>query len=299
MEIIRVNTPRGLELKGAMWGDNKMDTVVIIMSGICSNVFQNDLLVSTGELLSANNIACIAGHAMDAFSCIAYSDFSTGKQKYTGVVDDDFSLVYEDTEAYVKYAKELGFKNIVLAGHSLGSNKIINYLGNTSDNFVDYFIVSAPVDLAYWFEVMPDVKECIELAKQYVQEGRENDILPKLFGGFSPMCANTVLGFYNAFNLKNCPVISGEGETNSLNSIKVNGAFIIGEKDSLTNGDPKGFMEKINSYCKYPERNRVIVVPDASHIFYGKHREYAETVLECVIKNLERAYLSVAVNSSD
>ena len=79
----------------------------------------------------------------------------------------------------------------------------------------------------------------------------------------------------------------------------MNGAFIIGEKDSLTNGDPKGFMEKINSYCKYPERNRVIVVPDASHIFYGKHREYAETVLECVIKNLERAYLSVAVNSSD
>lgn len=292
MEIIRINTPRGLELKGAMWGDNMMDTVVIIMSGICSNVFQNDLLVATGELLSANNIACIAGHAMDAFSCIAYSDFSTGKQKYTGVVDDDFSFVYEDTEAYVKYAKEIGFKNIVLAGHSLGSNKIINYLGNTSDNFVDYFIVSAPVDLAYWFRVMPGVSECIELAKKYVQEDRGKDILPKLFGGFSPMCANTVLGFYNAFNLKNCPVISGEGETNSLHSIKVNGAFIIGEKDSLTNGDPKGFMEKINSHCKYPENNRVIVVPDASHIFYGKHKEYAETVLECVMKNLGRAYLS-------
>ncbi len=285
MEIIRVNTPRGLELKGAMWGDNSMDTVVIIMSGICSNVFQNDLLVAAGELLSANNIACIAGHAMDAFSFIAYSDFSTGKQKHAGVVNDDFSLVYEDTEAYVKYAKELGFKNIVLAGHSLGSNKIINYLGNTDDNLVDYFIVSAPVDLAYWFTVMPGVQECIKLAEKFVSEGRGKDILPILFGGFSPMCANTVLGFYNAFNLKNCPVISGEGETNSLNSIKVNGAFVIGAKDSLTEGDPKGFMEKINSYCKYPEKNRVIVVPEASHIFYGKHREYAETLLDCVVKH--------------
>lgn len=285
MEIIRVNTPRGLELKGAMWGDNSMDTVVIIMSGICSNVFQNDLLVAAGELLSANNIACIAGHAMDAFSFIAYSDFSTGKQKNTGVVNDDFSLVYEDTEAYVKYAKELRFKNIVLAGHSLGSNKIINYLGNTADNLVDYFIVSSPVDLAYWFKVMPGVQECIKLAEKFVSEGRGKDILPILFGGFSPMCADTVLGFYNAFNLKNCPVISGEGETNSLNSIKVNGAFVIGEKDSLTEGDPKGFMEKINSYCKHPEKNRVIVVPDASHIFYGKHREYAETLLDCVVNH--------------
>ena len=77
MEIIRVNTPRGLELKGAMWGNNTMNTVVIMMSGICSNVFQNDLLAATGELLSKNNIACIIGHAMDAFSCFAYSDFSS------------------------------------------------------------------------------------------------------------------------------------------------------------------------------------------------------------------------------
>ncbi len=291
MEIIRVNTPRGLELKGAIWGDASMDTVVIMMSGICSNVFQNDLLTAAGDLLSQNNIAFIAGHAMDAFSCIAYSDFSIHKQRYTGVVFDDFSLVYEDVESYVKYAKESGFKHIVLAGHSLGSNKIIHYLGNTSDNFVDYFIVSAPVDLSYWFKVMPNVMECIELAQKYVSEGRGHDILPYLFGGFSPMSAETVLGFYNAYNLKNCPVISGEGETASLSNIKINGSFVIGAKDSLTDNNPKGFMEKINSYCKNPEQNQVIVIPDASHIFYGKHEEYANSILDCV--QYHRSYVTV------
>lgn len=284
MEIIRVNTPRGLELKGAMWGNTDMESVVIMMSGICSNVFQNDLLTATGELLSRNNIAFIAGHAMDAFSCIAYSDFSTGKQKYTGVVFDDFSLAYEDVESYVKYAVELGFKRIILAGHSLGSNKIIHYLGNTPDNFVNYFLVTAPVDLGHWFDVMPDVKECITLAQKFEEEGRGNEIIPYLFGGFSPMSADAILSFYNAFNLKNCPVISGDGETNSLYNIKPNGTFIIGSKDSLTAGDPKGFMEKINSYCKQPENNQVVVVENASHIFYGKHEEYAQTILNTVIK---------------
>ncbi len=282
MEIIRVNTPRGLELKGAMWGDCSMDSVVIMMSGICSNVFQNDLLPAAGELLSKHNIAFIAGHAMDAFSCIAYSDFSINKQRYTGVIFDDFSLVYEDVESYVKYAKELGFKNVILAGHSLGSNKIIHYLGNTSDNFVNYFIVTSPVDLAYWFNVMPNIKKCINLAQKLAEDGREKEILPYLFGGFSPMSAEAVLSFYNAFNLKNCPVISGDGETTSLYNIKIDGAFVIGAKDSLTEGDPKGFMERINSCCKYPEHNTVIVVPDASHIFYGKHEEYAKTILDCI-----------------
>lgn len=282
MEIIRVNTQRGLELKGAMWGEISMDSVVIIMSGICSNVFQNDLLIAAGELLSRNNVACIAGHAMDAFSFIAYSDFSTGKQKFTGVVYDDFSLVYEDVESYVKYAKELGFKNIILAGHSLGSNKIINYLGNTPDNYVNYFIVTAPVDLVHWFNVMPNVKECIVLAQKLVDENRGKEILPNLFGGFSPMCAETVLSFYNAYNLKNCPVISGDGETDSLYNIKINGSFVIGAKDSLTEGNPEGFIEKINSHCKKPEQNQVIVVPDSSHIFYGKHEEYAKIMLDIV-----------------
>ena len=287
MEIIKVNTPRGLELKGAMWGNNLMDTVVIMMSGICSNVFQNDLLPATGELLSANNIAYIAGQAMDAFSMIAYSDLKNHKQVYTGVVFDDFSLVYEDVEAYVKYAKELGFKNIILAGHSLGSNKIINYLGTTSDSYVDYFIVTAPVDLGYWWKVMPNINKCLELAKEFVADGRGEEILPYVFGGFSPISAKTVLNFYNADNLKNCPVLSGDGETNSLSSIKINGAFVIGGKDSMADGNPKEFMESINSYCKHPEDNKVIVIPDASHIFYNKHNEYASIILECTVDFLE------------
>ncbi len=282
MEIIRVKTPRGLELKGAMWGDNTMDTVVVMMSGICSNVFQNDLLAAAGDLLSANNIAFIAGHAMDAFSMIAYSDLINHKQIYTGVVFDDFSLVYEDVEAYVKYAKDSGFKKIILAGHSLGSNKIIHYLGNTPDDCVDYFIVSSPVDLSYWWKVMPNIDLCLNEARKFVKEGRGHEILPYVFGGFSPMCADTVLNFYNATHLKNCPVISEDGETESLASIRISGTFVIGGKDSMAAGNPKGFMEKINSCCRNPENNRVIVVNDASHIFYGKHKEYAETILDCV-----------------
>lgn len=71
---------------------------------------------------------------------------------------------------------------------------------------------------------MPNVKECIELAQKFADKNRGKDILPYLFGGFSPMCADAVLSFYNAFNLKNCPVISGDGETNSLSNIKINGS---------------------------------------------------------------------------
>ena len=286
MDILKVRTPRGLELKGAIFGDNSNDTVLIMLTGICSNVFQNELLYSTGNLLSASGISCIIAHAHDSFSCFAYSDFSTGKQKHAGVFNDDFNMVYEDVESYVKFAKEeMGFKNIILGGHSLGSNKIIHYLGNTPDDYIDYFIVSSPVDTMYWWRVMPNIDKCFDMAKTWVEEDRGDDILPFLFGGFSPMSANTVLGFYNADNLKNCPVLSGEGETDSLYRIKPNGSFIIGAKDSVTGESPKKFMETLNSWTRDFKHNKVIEVPDASHIFYGKHDIYAQIVLDCIISS--------------
>lgn len=282
MDILRVRTPRGLELVGTLFLAEKSDKVLIMMTGICSNVFQNELLYATGKLLSENGITVIIAHAHDSFSCFSYTDFSIGKQRTTGVFNDDFNMVYEDVESYVKYAKDMGFKNIILAGHSLGSNKVIHYLGNTSDNYVDYFIVSSPVDIMHWFDVMPNIKECFSLAKNWVETGRGDDILPFLFGGFSPMTANTVLGFYNAYNLKNCPVLSREGETESLYNIKPHGTFIIGSKDSVTGDSPKRFMEKLNSWTREPERNRVIEIEGGSHIFYGKHDIYAQTLLDCV-----------------
>lgn len=282
MEIISVQTPRGLILKGAMWGDTSMNTVVIMMSGICSNVFQNELLPEAGKVLSENGIAFIAGQTMDAFSFISYSNTKTGKQTTTGVVTDDFSMSYEDVESYVKYAKDLGFKKIILAGHSLGSNRVIHYLANTADNYVNNFIISAPVDLRHFFDIIPDKEIYLETAQKFVDEGRGKDILPFAFMGFSPMTANTLLAFYNAENLKNCPVISDDGETRSLSQMKVNGAFIIGACDSMTNKDAEGFIRKINSYCKNPKKNRIVVVPNASHIYYAKHNEHACAVLDCV-----------------
>ncbi len=282
MDIIKAITKRGLELRGAIYDSVSKDTVLIMLTGICSNVFQNDLLDSTGKLLSKNGISVIIGHAHDSFSCFAYTDHSIGKQKHTGVFNDDFNMVYEDVETWVLKAKDMGFKKIILAGHSLGSNKIINYLGNTPDNYVDYFIISCPIDIMYWWKVMPNIDTCFDMAKKWVKEGNGDNILPQLFGGFSPMTANTVLGFYNAENLKNCPVLSKEGETSSLYNIKPYGTFLIGSKDSVTGDSPKAFMEQLNQWTKNPNKNKVIEVEGASHIFYGKHDIYAEIVLDCI-----------------
>ena len=60
IDIIKATTKRGLELRGAIYDSGSNDTVLIMLTGICSNVFQNDLLDSTGKLLSKNGISVLS-----------------------------------------------------------------------------------------------------------------------------------------------------------------------------------------------------------------------------------------------
>lgn len=288
MEIINVKTKRGLILKSIMYGCENADTVMILMSGICSNIFNNQLLQTTGEVLSENGIAYICGQTMNAFSLLHYSNTQTGKQELKGVALDDLSLSYEDIDAYIEFAKSKGFKNIVLGGHSLGSNKIINYLSINHDPVIKHFVISGPVDYADFINAGGRKSYYLNVAENFVKEGRGDDILPFLFVDFSPMSANTLLQWYSNKSFKNCPILSGDGETESLNKISVNGVFIIGEKDSCTGGNAFEFASKINSYTKNPQDNEIVIIPDAGHVFYNKHNEYAETVLN-YIKSKELA----------
>ncbi len=282
MKIIDVLTKRGLILKSIMYDVENADTVVILMTGIFSNIFNNKLLQTTGEVLSQNGVAYICGQTMNAFGLLHYSNIITKKQELKGVAIDDLSLSYEDIDAYVNFAKAEGFKNIILAGHSLGSNKIINYLSINHDPYIKYFIISGPVDFAKFIDADGRKDYYLKSAEKFVKEGRGDDILPFLFNDFSPMTANTLLQWYSNTSFKNCPILTGDGETDSLGKISVNGVFIIGEKDSCAGDDSFAFASAINSYTKNPEKNEIVIIPEAGHIFYNKHDEYANAVLDFV-----------------
>ena len=282
MKIINVPTKRGLVLRTVMYEAKNADTILILMSGICSNIFNNQLLQTTGELLSQNGISYIVGQAMDAFSVLHFSNIETKTQELKGVALDDFNVINDDIESYIYYAKSLGYKNIILAGHSLGSNRIIHYLSIQKDPCIKHFIISGPVDFSQMLSSMVTADQ-IKIAKNFISEGNGDNILPFLFGEFSPMSANTMINCWiNNKIYKNCPFLSNDGETESLSKIKISGAILIGEKDNCAGGNSYEFASKINEYMASKDLNKIIILKDAGHIFYNKHEEYAQTVLEYI-----------------
>ncbi len=289
MKIISVPTKRGLILRSVIYEPARSSankTILILMTGICSNVFNNQLLQATGEILSENGISCIPGQAMDAFSVLHYSNVITKTQELKGVALDDFSVINEDIQAYVDFAKSLGYENIILGGHSLGSNRVIYYLSQNPDPSVKQFIISGPVDFSDMLKVMVETSQ-FELAQKFINEGRGDEILPFLFGGFSPMSANTMINNWRNNKIyKNCPFLSNDGETDSLSKIKIPGMILIGEKDSCAGGNPFEFAKKISNCTQSFKNNKIVILEGAGHIFFNKHNEYAQTVLN-FIKNID------------
>ncbi|WWC57520.1 uncharacterized protein I303_100052 [Kwoniella dejecticola CBS 10117] len=112
----------------------------------------------------------------------AYGGYGTGSLKRDN----------EEIEALVKHLRSTGVKTLILAGHSTGSQNVMQYLSNpiyqTSSAESDALrieggIMQAPASdreflellgLKEWFEVLP-------LAEEMIRDGRGEELMPKEF----------------------------------------------------------------------------------------------------------------------
>lgn len=131
MKRLALATERGSVLTGVLFSVPKLRqaaTVVIAITGIHGNFYSNPFYVNIGNTLSKAGIDFIYAQTADAFDEMPTLNVKTGKEEVIGSWNEDFNNTDEDIEAYLNYVYQQGYKNIILAGHSLGANKVIYYL---------------------------------------------------------------------------------------------------------------------------------------------------------------------------
>lgn len=136
--MFRLNVPtkRGSVLNGVLFrqGEKRSaDTVMIAITGIHGNFYSNPFYYNIGDTLNSGNIDFIYAQTNDAFSRIETVNVLTGKKETIGSWNERFSYTDEDIDAYLTFAEEEGYEHIILAGHSLGANKVIYYLSHNHD----------------------------------------------------------------------------------------------------------------------------------------------------------------------
>ena len=226
------------------------------------------------KMLEAAGIDFIYAQTNDALGEIETYNTKIGKKELIGSWNERFSYTDEDIDAYLDFATK-NYRNVILAGHSLGANKVIYYLARHHDkNRVKKFILMSPANLTHMMSGVSDGER--DFIEKLVRYGRGDKILPFYFMGWVLCTANTAHDWLSGV-LDNT---SGKN-FDQLEQITHSGALIIGTFDTFTNGDPVGFLKMINSHMPTAQENKLVFIEQTGHTYQQKHKEIAE-----IIKNL-------------
>lgn len=282
MQAIRVATKRGSLLDGVLFKTpRKSDIVLIAITGIHGNFYSNPFYVNIGETLKQNAIDFIYAQTNDAFNEIPTQNVRTGKKEMIGSWNEDFHNTDEDIEAYLDYAERLGYQHIILAGHSLGANKVIYYLSRHHDKRVKKFILLSPANLTHLTSQVTSLEKAI--VKEYMANGRENEVLPFPLLGWIPGTAKMAYGWLFD-NILNNVHVEADADFSQIQRITHTGALVIGTYDRFTYGNPSSFLENINNHFPNSKENELIFIKNTGHTYQKKEQELAECLAALIKK---------------
>lgn len=280
MEKLKIETQRGTLLDGVLFSaQTEADTVMIAITGIHGNFYSNPFYYNIGNTLTAAGIDFIYAQTNDAFGVIQTMNTHTGKEETIGSWNERFVLTDEDIEAYLNYAVKRGYKHILLAGHSLGANKVIYYLSRHHDPRVEHFLLLSPANLDYMTSGVTANER--HIIKQLYEQGAGDKMLPFLLMGWVECIVATAYDWIHSGLLNNVHT-SPDGDFSQAEQITHTGALLIGTYDRFTDGDPTGFLRNINSHIPTAAQNRLVFIERTGHTYQQKEQEVADKILELI-----------------
>ena len=278
MESLNVSTQRGTVLNGVLFPAQKSDTVVIAITGIHGNFYSNPFYYNIGNTLSANGIDFIYAQTCDAFGEIETVNVKTDAKELIGSWNERFSYTDEDIDAYLDYAAK-NYRHVILAGHSLGANKVIYYLSRHHDlKRVEHFILLSPANLSYMMSSVTEGEK--DFIRRIVRYGKGQTLLPFYFMGWVACTADTANDWLSGM-LDNVHT-ARDGDFSQVEQIIHTGALVIGTYDNFTDGDPSGFLKNINEHMPTANFNELIFIEHTGHTYQQKHQEIADRLLALV-----------------
>ena len=300
MKELKIETRRGTLLDGVLFGGGN-DTVLIAITGIHGNFYSNPFYYNIGNTLTSAGIDFIYAQTNDAFGAIRTQNTHTGQEEIIGSWNERFALADEDVAAYIDFAECEGYKHIILAGHSLGANKVIYYLshcsparkatgrratlgnGGLSEGLrggsnprVEHFLLLSPANLDYMTSsVSPTERDII---RQLYERGDGDKMLPFLLMGWVECTVATAYDWVYSGLLSNVHT-QPDGDFSQVSQITHTGALLIGTYDNFTDGDPSGFLRNINSHMPTATDNRLLFIERTGHTYQQKQQELADKIL--------------------
>lgn len=275
MDFIYDYTDDGLRLQGTYFESMKKDICVVFIHGMYANVIENYFAVVWGRKLAGRSIGFLYGHTRGYSNTNDIID-RNGVSVTLGTAFEIFEDCLLDIDMWIRKAFELGYKRIVLAGHSFGCCKVLYYYYTKQKNVDGIIFASAPdmQGLTQMYE--PDYNLLLAESERNVREGMPQKLTSKSVENYMPISSATFYNWYKTgSNADNFPVMRNPEHFEQLETVDIPILAFAGENEEK----PYLQLDLLKKKAVSCPDFTWTVIENANHIYYGKEDETAELIL--------------------
>lgn len=279
VSLVRIRTRDGFFLDGiASEPERKGRSALIWIPGLGSVFYSGQTL--TSELAAAANRR---GIGYFKFNTRGHDYVARGNgQRHGGAAFERFRDCLHDIRAMVAFVKKRGYRDIILAGHSTGANKVLYYTAKTRDRRVRSIMLLGSIsDVAAmakdigWHELRRRVRIAEKIAT------RDPDALvPREWGIWS---ARRYLSLYRPGEAEDTfPYYRANARWSALRSVRNPLAMIIGSRDEHLDRPARELVEAFRKNATATSSFTGIIIPRAGHGFQKRERELARAIVHWI-----------------
>ena len=280
-KIIKFNATDGIILDGYLNKCQKnTNSILIQIHGMTSNCFKNRDNIISNKVAELNiDTLCFNNRGSEI---IKYCQKENGEKILQGTAYEDVEECFYDIVRAIQFAVNLGYKNIYLQGHSLGSTKIVyayNKMLKENNKYLKYIraiILLSLVDI-------PDIintftpKKFIELANVKEKENKLDELMP-METSIHPFSVKTFLRYIKYYENINFAQYNNENYNyEELNNINVPLYMRWGTEQELIKQNVNYLVNTLKNKLnnKYFD---IGYIDGANHSYYGKEDVLASEI---------------------
>ncbi len=290
--LTKIKTSDGITLDGIYIPPKRKSKIALIyLHGLTSKFYSGQTFIK--ELASRCRKTGVAYLKFNSRGHDIVTEEGPKEKKPLGTAFEDFSDCIFDIQSLIRYARKLGYKRIVLSGHSTGANKVLYYLYKTRDSSVKGLILLAPVsDTVYEQKKLgkkfwPILKEVRKLSR----DPRRKHLLlpPELFTkhGVKPPLLNAER-YLSLFSPGSKEDVFPYGNKNAgwkeLRSIRIPLLIMVGTKDQYLDRPATEVITTFHKNAIRAQSFRGVAIKNAGHSLITKEKAFAEVIVSWIKK---------------
>ncbi len=284
-DLVKAVTKDGLILNGLFSQGEKEKPVVIHTHGFSQDFFQNPFIYEIAKKLALKKIGFLSIQTRGTGTHLR--TFTTSKlARDTGSKFELLEESFLDLDAWISMLKYLGYQNIILQGHSLGSIKSVRYLFEGSyAKVVTKLILMSPYDKNFLIKDFTKGKlaQYLKVAEQKIKQGKDKEDIPSHFDAI-PLTWATYLSFYSPGELSDIFSFHlPDYQFPALKKIKIPTLMLVGNLDPYFHpaspDNPKQALDILKTNIANFQGE---LIEGAKHRFLGKEKLIANKILEFV-----------------